>query len=302
MEKLYIIPSHKIDLGKWDCCITKHPNGLIYAQSDYLNIMTSNWHGIVVGNYKAVMPLPWRRKYGIRYLYTPAFMQQLGFIGSELFDFSLCYKKIKSFALVGDYLFNYNNCLNEHMKATSFNNFILDLSPPIESIRANYRNNLIRNLKRDAARGLRYVKSTDIEGTLAFHYQLQSVNISHVSDLDYAHFSELCQLFALKNQCIVRQVMNENGILLSAALLLKDERRLYYIINVTTSEGKSFQANHYLTDQIINEFSGTELLLDFEGSNIPGIRIFYEMFGAVNQPYLHWHFNSIPWPFSLIKN
>ena len=68
----------EIDKCKWDECIAKSNNGLIYSTSVYLDNMTTEWDGLVMGNYEAVMPLPFRKKYGIYYVYPPAFSQQMG--------------------------------------------------------------------------------------------------------------------------------------------------------------------------------------------------------------------------------
>ena len=57
---LQILPSPLIDTTKWDDCISRSANGLIYASSRYLNAMADNWDGMIIDDYKAVMPLPWR--------------------------------------------------------------------------------------------------------------------------------------------------------------------------------------------------------------------------------------------------
>jgi hypothetical protein len=69
----------EIDKVKWDACIDKAGNGLIYGHSVYLNKMCNGqWDALVMGNYETVMPLTRRKKWGIYYLYQPAFTQQLG--------------------------------------------------------------------------------------------------------------------------------------------------------------------------------------------------------------------------------
>ncbi|MDE3144726.1 MAG: hypothetical protein KGL19_11265, partial [Bacteroidota bacterium] len=98
------------------------------------------------------------------------------------------------------------------------------------------------------------------------------------------------------------QVKNKSGEILSAAILFSDNRRICNIINATTDEGKKMNANHFLIDNIIQEFAGKNLLFDFEGSNIAGVQNFYEMFGSLNQPYFHWHYNNLPWPLRLFKH
>src|SRR5882724_7828998 len=76
---------HKdIDKIKWDNCIHKASNSLIYASSLYLDAMSKNWDALVLDDYEAVMPLTWNKKYGIDYLYQPFFTASLGVFGNKL--------------------------------------------------------------------------------------------------------------------------------------------------------------------------------------------------------------------------
>lgn len=78
------IAYNEIDKDAWDNCIQTASNGLVYAYSWYLDTMTGEWDGLVLGNYEMVFPLTWRKKYGIYYLYQPAFTPQLGLFGNDL--------------------------------------------------------------------------------------------------------------------------------------------------------------------------------------------------------------------------
>ena len=69
---------NKIDLVKWDSCIDQSLNGIVYAKSYYLNNMSPDWNALILGDYEAVMPVTWRKKWQIKYLAQPAFTQQLG--------------------------------------------------------------------------------------------------------------------------------------------------------------------------------------------------------------------------------
>lgn len=299
-HQLHIIPSQQIDRSKWNEFINKNNNGFIYANSLYLDTMTDHWHGLIIDDYKVVLPLPWKKKWGITYLYTPPFMQQLGLIGDQIIDLNAVINDVQSFANYGDHLFNFANNFTT-LPTTPKNNFILDLSSGYQTIYKNYKTNLCRNLNRQSAESLFYSVSEDIQSAIELHRQLQSENILHVTTDDYDRFKKLCILLQTKQQCIIREVKNKKGEILSAALLLKDQKRLYNIINATIEQGKNQNANHFLMDQIIREFAGQKLLFDFEGSNIPGVKKFYEMFGALNQPYFHWHYNKLPWPLQLFK-
>src|ERR1700749_313156 len=78
-QNIYYIRRQDIDNTRWDACIEKAANTIIYGYHFYLDhLAAGQWDALILGDYEAVMPLPWRRKYGIRYLYQPPFTQQTG--------------------------------------------------------------------------------------------------------------------------------------------------------------------------------------------------------------------------------
>jgi hypothetical protein len=126
--------------------------------------------------------------------------------------------------------------------------------------------------------------------------------MKNLSDDDYFRFQSLCILLQKNRVCFTRKVEDENGQLLAIGLFLMDSKRIYNLMNTTTDEGRSKEANHFLLDQVLREFSGSNLLFDFEGSDLPGVKGFYEKFGATNQPYFYYHFNKLPKLLRLLKS
>jgi hypothetical protein len=43
------------------------------------------------------------------------------------------------------------------------------------------------------------------------------------------------------------------------------------------------------------------MILDFEGSDHPGIAHFYANFGGIDQPYFFYRRNRLPWPIRWLK-
>jgi hypothetical protein len=79
MNTLIFHKNKTIDRKKWDDCIANSHNSLLYAYAWYLDIVAENWDAIVLGDYDAVMPLPYNRKlFGLKQVYQPFFAQQLG--------------------------------------------------------------------------------------------------------------------------------------------------------------------------------------------------------------------------------
>src|SRR5437868_14283744 len=57
---------------------------MIYAYSFYLDTMAGYWDALILNDYEAVMPLTWKKKYGISYLYQPPFVAMSGIFGNNL--------------------------------------------------------------------------------------------------------------------------------------------------------------------------------------------------------------------------
>lgn len=297
------LPNHQIDYAKWDACISNAPNSLIYGYAYYLTHMAKNWDGLILNDYEAVMPLIWNKKMGIRYCYQPPFMQQAGWFGnlSSILAKQLL-EKITAFTKYGDWMFNYGNLeLVDWKDSNILTNYILKLDSDYLNLQENYKTDLLNNLKTAAKSNLQYTSSKDIDVAIQNYRAHYGNRMPHVKEDHYKNFSNLCHQLESTGLCIIREVKDEKGNLVSSALLLKDSNRIYNMVNTNTEKGRRLSANHYLYDCIIKEFAGSKFIFDFEGSDLPGVKSFYENFGPVNQPYFYWHYNNLPFPLKLLK-
>jgi hypothetical protein len=299
---IQIFPAEQIDKQRWDNCIERSANGLIYSRYDYLETICDNWHAVVTGDYETVMALPWRKRFGTRYLYEPPFIQQLGFIGTATGDALALRDAVYSFAKYGDLLLNYSNHqLAQQLKAPKRTNFIIDLSMGYDAVYPGYAKDLKYNLRRIQSDNYSYSGAERISEAVALFRSVYGRRFPHVSAAEYEKFTVLCHTLYKKGMCFTRNIADDKGVLLCIAVFLKDEKRIYNIMNTTTTAGRTTKANELLLDLVIKEFSGQPLLFDFEGSDLPGVKSFYEKFGAVDQPYYHYHFNRLPFPLKLFK-
>ena len=58
---------------------------------------------------------------------------------------------------------------------------------------------------------------------------------------------------------------------------------------------------HYLFDHVIMQFAEHQMLLDFEGSEIPGIARFFKSFGSGKTHYFRLKINKLPWLLRWLK-
>jgi len=299
-SNLQYLRRDEVDTVKWDQCIDKAPNGLIYAFSFYLDHMAPGWSALVLDDYEAVMPLPWRRKWGIKYLYRPAFVQQLGIFSNA----TLTSEIENSFLTVLPHHFQFAeqflNYAHGGDTRRPHSNFILPLQASYEQLQQNYKDDLVKNLKRAARFSLVYSAAKDYKKTLLAFAELYGHRMPHVTDADYKNWEKIFSFLDEQNRVIVRTV-SENEQVLSSALLMRNKERLYLMVSVTGDKGRSTGANHFLIDRLIAEYAQSGLILDFEGSDLAGVAHFYKNFGSIDQPYSFYRFNKLPWPFRLLK-
>ena len=70
----------QIDSVKWNDCLLKVEDASFYALYEYLTSICE-WEAIVLDNgvdYELIVPLPFKKKFCLKYLYQPFFCQQLG--------------------------------------------------------------------------------------------------------------------------------------------------------------------------------------------------------------------------------
>ncbi|MBC7588240.1 MAG: hypothetical protein H7178_07750 [Chitinophagaceae bacterium] len=299
---MIIIPSNQIDKIKWDACIANSSNGFIYAHSYYLDAMAKEWHGLIVNDYETVFPIAIKKKFGFPYCYMPAFTQQLGFVGNMNFDEDLAIKQIIDFVKYGSPYLNFNNqhFATKH-QCFSRKNYVIDLSKPYYEIKNQYKKSTDYSLSKGTKLKLSYVADENVFEAVSLYQKHNHQYLKQVKNKDYENLQTLLTQLQRTKQVIIRKAVDANEQLLSIVLLLKDNKRLYNLINYTTEDGRKCEANYFLYDNILKEFSSKPMLFDFEGSDLPGVSAFYEKFGAINQPFFHWHFNHLPFPLKFFK-
>ena len=301
MAGIQYIKRSDLNIQKWDACIDAASNGLIYAYSFYLDALCDNWDALVMGDYEAVMPLPWRKKWGITYVYQPFLVAQLGAFGKEMTGAVLEQFIVaipKSFSYI-DYMLNSKNIfLNTTNNSTLRSNYTLKLDKPYTDIYNNYSTNIKRNIKKAFAKGCGIEKSNRLEDVTKLVQQQGNIN---ASKRDFRRFETLFNLLYAKDKAVVYSALSPPYETLSAAVFLIHQNRAYYILAGNHPLGKNMGTSHALIDAFIKDYSNQNLVLDFEGSDIKTLALFYRSFGAIEEKYSALKINRLPWPISWLK-
>ena len=303
LNKIQYITRKEIDTTKWDGCIDRSSNGLIYAHRYFLDELCTNWDALVMNDYEAVMPLPWRKKWGFQYIYQPYFITALGVFGNNLTNLI-----IESFLKHIPKKFSYLEIdLNEKNLVTPFSkltikkrkNYFLKLDKPYETLFNNYKRLAKRKLQLALERGLVIHRDAEAEAIIKSYEKYYEEKNRIIPHDTYTHL--LKALSSLPKNNYQSYLVKKQEAMAGFYTVLVDEKNVYSIIGGSTAEGKNYGAFYLATDAAIKDYSGTGKTFRFEGSDIEGIAFFNQQFGSFPIDYLRIKINKLPWPFSYFK-
>lgn len=289
----------EIDRIKWDGCIDKAVNGITYAYSWYLDEVAESWDALVLDDYLAVMPLTSKRRFGIWYLYQPFFTQQLGPFSTQMLSSDLVGMFLESipskFRLIDISLNTFTNSkFIEGFRVEDRITYHLDLIEPYAKLYQKYSKNTQRNLAKAIALQVSVVRGVDLGTFLKFSrdcmQKLVSANALAVMD-------RLVRKLIHHGRGELYGAYTNTNTLCAAALFVRSKGKSIYLLANSSEEGIAQRAMFLLIDSYIQKNSESIIVLDFEGSMLPGVAKFYQGFGACAVTYPHLYLQSLPWLF-----
>ncbi|MEO6452856.1 MAG: hypothetical protein ABIN97_02225 [Ginsengibacter sp.] len=294
-SSIVYLKNKDIDRAKWDKCIDNAPNGLIYAYSFYLDAMAKHWDALVLNDYEVVMPVTWNKKYGICYLYQPFLCASLGLFGDNLSSemLSIFLNKIpKRFKYRDIYLNAGNNFATQKYGLYTRTNYTLALNKPYSVLLNNFRNSYKQIIKKTAANKLEIKQNINVEEIIVLE-KIQLGTASKIKNTDWQNFAQLYKMLLAKTKAINYGIYLRDE-LLASGIFLFSKNRAYYLLAGNIKKGRPLGASHLVINTFIQHHAGKNLILDFVGSNIPGIAFFFKGFGAQVEEYPGIKYNALP--------
>ena len=285
----------QIDLTGWNACIESADNSSPYALSEYLDALCPHWEALVQGNYERVMPLPVRKKFGIRYVYHPALVPHLGVYGKAL-DPSVLNAFFHAIPLPIRYIDLPVNPASlpdsPAFPLTRRKNYILPLTDDSATLQSRYRENHQRNIQRARKAGCRIDPELRVHEVWTLVKEYVSPKLS-MSEREQKSFLQLMDRWIEEGRAEIYGVRVQDR-LVAGALFLRQRPRAYYLLAGNHPDGKTLGASHFLIDAFIQANAGTDWVLDFEGSDLPSLAFFYEGFGSTSETYGWIQLNRLP--------
>ncbi|MFD2571657.1 GNAT family N-acetyltransferase [Spirosoma soli] len=293
----------QIDASAWDACVAASLQPIVYGYSWYLDSVLPDsgwkWEGLVLsddaGHYRAIMPVPLRRKcvLGIDYdwvVHQPLFCQMLGVFSYDTsvdIDLFLC-------TLYQRYRYCSTLSINRQPVGGSplasflikrLGTHVLDLSIGYQALFRNYTKDRKLNLRRAKAAQWVVIDSFDPTPLVTLFRANHAVGIpGGVAEWAYDTFISLVQELH-RRQLITLRYATYSGRIEAGALFVREGNRVIYLFNAASEAGRRGNARTLLIDQVLQDYAGKPMVFDFESPEKPSIVSFYRSFGAVEEPF-----------------
>ncbi len=298
MSQPRLLKRNDIDERKWNALINTSVQSLPYALSYYLDAVAPDWQALVLGNYEAVFPLPWLRKFGVKCIYQPYYCQQLGLFSKTQPNeplLQLFFNELGTFSYIN---LNINPSalqVADAYKLKPKKNLLLQLDKSPVALRKQYSENHRRNITKAEKNGLVFLQDISYEHFETFYLQNIDRQKENFKPQHEKIFKAICRALVANNAARFFAVALPTGEITTAVLVLLHGKRAINLINVSSQTGKKNGSAHFLFNKLIQLLAEQQngLTLDFEGSSVPGIARFYEGFGAQPEVFYNYQTNLL---------
>lgn len=279
----------------------KMADGSLYQQLWYVACLSDNqFYLVVYGDLEAVLLVPFRKKMGVRYAYRPLFLQKNIFYG-DASKFEVLVAALQKTVRFGDIALDQLGGKNIFDTVFSRTNYELPLDKPYTELRQSFSKNHKRNINKSKCLSIK--ETTDVTALLTIFEAEKTTSFKPKALKNIRKtIHQLVQNTAVKPYL---KIMNayDDGDVVGAFLLLHYNYRIYYLLGTSKKHMTSLsdKALYRLFDDLIQTCAGTKTILDFEGSDLPGVARFFRGFGAQETHYYAVKWNKLPFPLNRLK-
>jgi hypothetical protein len=284
-----------LEVAKYNDCIENSIQSRIYAFSWYLDIVADNWDVLVLNDYEAVMPIPWRKKFFIKYAYTPLWVIQLGFYSIEVENGNeFLIELFSKFKFV-------------EMRTNTVNSFsrfklfqierqlqVLSLKLPYETILAGFRKDRMRDLSKAKKYGLTEKWECAPKNLIKLHQENVGKRVKDFTEKEYKVLFQLIKLCVFKRKGEMLSIYDKECKLVASGFFLKHKSEIVKLISATDFKNRKNGANTLLIEKALFKYSKQYDFFDFGGSSIKSIANFNFSFGAATENYMLLKYNNLP--------
>ncbi|MCQ2286017.1 MAG: GNAT family N-acetyltransferase [Bacteroidales bacterium] len=280
------ITHNEIDKEKWNHLIAHSLYPSVFADYDFLTYVVPDWDALIDDDYAAAMPLPVRKKFGVRYVFTPYGLVRLGIFSAkkltdkELTDFvstiPTAFKQIDLFMNPENICPGLKNCSVEMISHQ------LDLSPSYDELWASFSENCRRNIKKAEKGNLTLTSHVSLSEVLNL-FKTNKGKEAHIvtSDAEYQLFEKIANYASEQGWVETIGAIDGEGCTVAAALFLKDFNTYRFWFSGRDFSRSAQSPLFFIMNEFIKKHQNENAILDFDGSRDENVSRFYKGFGGV---------------------
>lgn len=293
---IQFIPSPKINTDKWNTALKSAYGESIYGHAWYLDAFCY-WEALVVDDYRIVIPIPFRKRFGISYVYVPRFCQTLGVFSTDKIDSELASELLN--ALSNRYRFVdialANLDLNPSFAPVSNRNVEMSLAMPYDSLFQNFSSNTKRNIRKSVKSNSTFSLTTDPEKIINAYLENKAKEVgAGISGDDLKQLRAIVEAGLKHGALSIIEAYDDTNTFLGGAIFVASFSRYVFLFSGLTDAGKRDGAMFGIVNWFIKEHAAESMVLDFEGSNADGVARFYLGFGGIETTYYRIRLNNLP--------
>lgn len=285
--------------------------GPIYSTFDYLTCC-NEWEAVVLeenGSYQLGVPIPYRVRVGIRYVYQSPFICYFIFLSRAQTDSSLpefhdaWLHHVQSFGYVAKYFF----CGTPFGELKGYEiihhgGLKIDLTQGYDNVLKGYAHHRIADLKKAKKSDPTISMTENAEEFFKWHAEISVPKIKSFQPHQLPEMKALWERLSSNGQVEV-YFASDNNEMLCGTLVGKFGATLYSLASFSTERGRKKNGLTLVTDHVLKKYADSNYsIYDFGNLAGTGIDDFKLSFGAEHYPIYQIYRNSLPWYIKIPKS
>jgi lipid II:glycine glycyltransferase (peptidoglycan interpeptide bridge formation enzyme) len=168
------------------------------------------------------------------------------------------------------------------------------LNSSYETLYKLFSNDAKRNIKKSKKHNISIQENVSPSDIINIFRKNTGKKIRNLKEKNYSVLLHLINTCIQKKYAEVWGAFTQEKKLCAGVVWLIKNNRAVFLFSATDVQAKKIGAMYFLIDTFIRENAGKNIILDFEGSNLPGLAKFYKGFGSKEYVYLQVRKNNLP--------
>jgi len=274
----------EINFVRWDNCINTAFNGNIFAYSWYLNILCDNWCGLILGDYKYVMPLIHTTFFKKDILTTPILGEKLGVFTNEILTeeiVNLFFEAIPSnYTFIKTMLNKYNTISNTNFEIKQKKIFEMDLMQSYSLISQKYTNAFQKDIQVAKSKKITIINGLSPNDLINLSNKKGSRSIPNLNADNISRLRMIIAFSIRYNLGEIYGAFNAENNLCAAVFFIKSKNKIYLLFNTEDKTADFSKAMSILIDRFIENHSEKNLTLNLDNLVVKDALHFFQGVGA----------------------